>query len=628
MVVRIHPGQWCPSVLVGALALLASPAWGAAAQVSVTGADTTAVAADASDALGQARAAQARYERARERTFPFTFASGGGPCDEVVGRLCTWFGEGEWIPEPEPAEARRLREGLLAELDSLQTLVPGDAWILGQRVWHRAEGGAWEDALATARVCGAAAPWWCSALEGLALHGLGRSAASERAFEHAVRALDGVAPERARDWRVPERAVDDEAGAWLRALEREGPDALALGLERLWALADPLYLVDGNDRLSEHYARWTVATLKDGARNPFRLRWGRDLEELTVRHGWEIGWERTASTQLGGSFGVIGHRHAEGREYMPSGETLVEPAAARVESFLADRRSPRSLHTPRYAPILLPMESQFAVFPRADRMVLVATAALPEDTSFHALHEHARPWMEPGEQATQPDVRGLFALDVESGRRFERRAEGSTEGALMLEIPVGPYWISVESWSPAQMRAGRARLGLERVPAPPDVAVLSDPLLLQGGQGVPQSLAEALPSVLPTVEVEPRQRVAIAWEVSGLGFRPETFRFTLSVERTDRGLFRRLGEWVGVARRPPSLGLSWEEPGPDRPTHQFHALELDLPDLDPGRYEITLVLATPGRSDVSTRRTFTVVPPRLVRPIAVPDHRIRRGRRA
>jgi hypothetical protein len=179
----------------------------------------------------------------------------------------------------------------------------------------------------------------------------------------------------------------------------------------------------------------------------------------------------------------------------------------------------------------------------------------------------------------------------------------------MLEIPVGLYWISVESWSPAQMRAGRARLGLERVPAPPDVAVLSDLLLLEGGQGVPQSLAEALPSVLPTAEVEPRQRVAIAWEVSGLGFRPETFQFTLSVERTDRGLFRRLGELVGVAARPASLGLSWEEPGPDRPTHQFHALDLDLPDLDPGRYEITLVLTTPGRSDVTATRTFTVVNP-------------------
>jgi len=307
--------------------------------------------------------------------------------------------------------------------------------------------------------------------------------------------------------------------------------------------------------------------------------------------------------------GIIGHRHPEGREYMPSGETLTEPAAARAESFLADRRSPRSLHTPRYAPTILPMEGNLAVLVRGDRMVLVATATLPEDTSFHALHDHARPWKEPGSQARSPDTRGLFALDVESGRLFEARVEGSTEGPVTLDLPVGAYLISVESWSPALRHAGRLRLGIRRARTPPDVAALSDLLLLRGGEGAPQMLSEALPLVLQGDEIRPGQRVAIAWEVSGLGFRPETFRFTLSVERTDRSVFRRLGELVGVAERPASLGLSWEEPGPDRPTHQFHALDLDLPELDPGRYEITLVLHTPGRSDVIARRTFTVVNP-------------------
>jgi hypothetical protein len=571
--------------------------------VSVAGSDTAVVVADSADAAGRARAAQASFERLRERYFPFTFASGGAPCDEVVGRLCTWYGEGEWTPAPEPEEARRLREELLAELDSLQVLIPSEGWILGQRVWYRGEADDWAGGLATARACGAE-PWWCSALEGLALHGLRRYSEAELAFDRALEHMD---VERARRWLVPERAIDDDARDWLRRMERQSADSLALALDRLWRLADPLYLVEGNDRKSAHYARWTVATLRDGARNPFRLRWGADLEELTVRHGWEAGWERSPSPQLGGPFQITGHKHPEGREYMPSGRTLAAPAAAEPETFLADRRRAKSLHTPWYAPVLLPMDGQLAVFPRGDRMVVVATAFLPEDTSFHAEHDHARPWMEAGEQAGLAPRIGLFALPVDGGPPVERQVGGALGGAVMVDLAAGAYVISAESWNPGERRAGRLRRGVVRDAAPPDVAVLSDLLLLAGARPAPASIAEALPAALLRAELRAGEPLAIAWEVSGLGLRPELFQFEVSVTRTDRNILRRVGELLGLAERPASLALAWEEPGPDRPTHQFRHLDLELPDVEPGRYEITLVLSTAGRSDAITRQALTVL---------------------
>lgn len=576
----------------------------AAGQVAVSGTDTATVVADPEDVLGRARAAQANYVRRRERFFPVTFASAGGPCDEVVGRLCTWYGEGEWYPEPEPEGARELREGFIAELDSLQALIPGDGWVLGQRVWYHAEGGDWEGALAVAHACGEVARWWCAALEGFALHGLGRFREAERAFD---RALAGMDPEVARAWRVPERAVGSDVRDRLRALERERPDSIPAALGRLWLLADPLFLVEGNDRLTEHYARWTVATLKDGARNPFRLRWGDDLEELTVRHGWEIGWERAPSRTLGGPFQITGHKHPEAREYLPSGEALREPQATSAEDFLADRRRPRSLYAPAYAPVILPLEGQLAILPRGDRMVVVATAFLPEDTSFHAEHEHERSWMEPGSQEGMPDRIGLFAIPVGGGRMLEDRHTGTAQGALQLDLPAGAYVLSVESWSPEARRAGRLRLGLDRSAVPEDVAVLSDILLLEGGRPTPGSLSEALPAALPRAEIRPGQRLAIAWEVAGLGFRSEVLEFAVSVDRTDRGVLRRIGEFLGLSERPPSLALSWQEQGPDRPTHHFRHVDLDLPELEPGDYEITLLLRTRGRSDAVTRRALTVV---------------------
>ena len=146
-------------------------------------------------------------------------------------------------------------------------------------------------------------------------------------------------------------------------------------LARVWHLADPLYLVDGNDRLTAHYARWTVATLRDRARNPFHISWGRDLDELTVRHGWELGWERSASRSFTSVENVIGHKHPEGRDYLPSGRALQDPVAASVEVLSPGKVRPRSLYAPRYAPVLLPMEGQLAVFPRGTRMAIVACAS-------------------------------------------------------------------------------------------------------------------------------------------------------------------------------------------------------------------------------------------------------------
>lgn len=603
VVVRIHPGQSMrfPRLLAAVLAVTA-PA-GLAAQVAVTGSDTLEIVADPGDVLGAARSRQAAFERARERHLPRTLGSHGGPCDEVVGRLCSWYGEGEWYPTPEPEELRKLRADLVADLDSLQGLIPSDSWVLGQRVWYRADGGDWSGALDAAHGCGAVPSWWCAALEGFALHGLHRFPEAAAAFEHA---LSGMDPELALEWRVPDRAVDSDGRAILAAAVTAADETLQSILDRLWWLSDPLYLVEGNDRMTAHYARWTVATLKDGARNPYRLSWGRDLEELTVRHGWEIGWERSWASTPGSRSDITGHKDPEGRDYLPSGRALADPTTASASDLVADRRRPRSLYAPSYAPVLLPMDGQLALFPRSDRIAIVATHFLPVDTTYHAEHDHPRPWMDAGDQVGLADRIGLFAVPVDRGTRAAEQRLGSTEGALMVEVPAGAWVVSAESWSPERRRAGRLRIGFDRAPVPLDVATLSDLLLLSPTAVAPSSLDEALPHALGVPEIDAGQGLAIAWEVAGLGLRPETLQFAVAVERVDRGLLRRIGEVLRLATQPVSVALSWEEPGPDRPAQHFRHLDLALPPLDPGAYVVTLTLRTAGRGDVVSRRTFRV----------------------
>ncbi len=476
------------SVLTWLLATLAPPS--ASAQVSVVGDDTTAVVVDPGDALSAAKSAQASFERRREYYLPISYAPGGGSCDEVVGRLCVRFGEDGWMPEPEDERVQELRAELLVRLDSIQRLIPSDGWVLGQRVWYRGEAGDWSSALAAARSCGSVDPWWCAALEGLALHGLHRYEAAEAAFDRALGAMDTT---RAREWRLPEESLDSDGRHVLEALERDGGAPLDIVLDRLWWLADPLYLVDGNDMRTAHYARWTVATLKRDAKNLYRLSWGDDLRELTVRHGWEIGWERSPARFPGDPWRVTGHNQPGAVDFMPAGSVLTDPASSAFDDLGADLSSPHTLYAPAYAPVLLPMQGQLALFPRGDRLVVVATQFLPEDTTYFARRDEPRAWMEAGDQAGMPDRIGLFAVPVAGGRRRETVLDGTDRGALMLNLPMGRYVISSESWSPSRRRAGRQRVGVDRERAPDDIATLSDVLLLERADTPPSSLADALP---------------------------------------------------------------------------------------------------------------------------------------
>ena len=565
--------------------------------------DTVTVVIDSSESQGIARAAQARFERRRIRYFPLILGSANGACDERVGRFCSWYDEGDWYPRPELVEAEELREELLFLLDSIQALLPGDGWLLGQRVWYLSEARRWEEALEAARSCGTAEPWWCAALEGFSLHGLERYVEADRVFSIAIDQMDN---EKSLWWRVPRWVMDDDGQNALKEAAISSSEALDNLLERLWLLADPLYLAEGNDRKTSHYARWTVAKIREEAKNPYRISWGNDLDELTIRHGWELGWNRTSDAGFTTVEDVIGHKHPEGRDYMPPGKMLNTPSLAAPGDLRADVDRPRSLYAPAYAPVLLPMEGQVAFFPRGSRVVVVGTHFLPDDTTRHVGHDHPIPWLDPGTQDGMLDRAGIFLVPLDGARIKSAQVMGHTEGALSLEVPSGSYVLSIETWNPRKRRAGRLRMGFESQPVPEDVASLSDILMLRPSSKEPEVLAAALPQALKKAEILTGQTFAIAWEVSGLGFRSETLLFEVSVSPINRGVLRQIGEFLRITKPARPLRLSWEESGPLSPGPLFRYLNLDLPNLKAGEYEVRMVLKTVGRADAVSARVFSV----------------------
>jgi hypothetical protein len=593
-----------PLALVGSLSLLIAPPL---LSTAVAGQETvrfTSVseAVDSADVRDRARSAQARFERYRRLHLPSTWGGWGGQCDEVIGRMCMRYGEDDWEPVTEAPEVRAAREELLMELRGAGDRIPGDTWITGQRIFYLGEVGRWPEAVRIADACRGGEEGWCDALRGLAYHGAQRFVDAERAFDAA---LSAMSPERAGRWRDPSVLLEDRGDVLRDAQGAPSPDGL---VARAWQLADPLFLKPGNDRLTEHYARRTVSRIRSGSRSAYGMSWGADLEELLVRYGWEVGWERTrAGPGESRSTGVVGHHHPESLTYMPPPAAIARPAAADEGAWELSPDRPRSAYAPLYAPVATPADVQIARFWRGDSVLVVAAYRMtppddedrPDGSLLRRLDSDVPP--------DQPVEAGLFLLPEVGGSLQGATSTAGPVGRLSLQVPAGAYLASVESLIPELGRASRTRLGLVADTLPPDVPALSDALLLDAGPGMPETLAVAIDQAWPGNAILPGQPLGVAWEVTGLGPEAVSMAYRLTVEKRDRGLVERVGSLVGLFGGGPEVQVSWSEQGGGGARRQFRATDVDLTSLDAGRYRLTLELELPGRSTMAVHRTLRVV---------------------
>jgi hypothetical protein len=642
-------------------------------------------AADSLVLLAQAKDVQARYERFREQRMPPQLADLTRRCDDMVGRYCFRFPDhldvDDWrAPEPS-VELELGRTRLLSDLADIAAKIPGDLWILGQRVYYLTDMGAWANAANVARRCGGGTHWWCTALSGYVHHESGLWTVADEAFQ---RALQEMPPDTAALWTAPEYLFDESvrdiyAGA-------DGRESLE---EHIWLLSDPLYLVEGNDRKTEHFARQVLVRLGAEAVNGTGLEWQDDLEEITIRWGAPEGWSRERDVPKGDTMTdsrrMVSHRR--GQEFFPPVEALADPSLlapggwtlgerARLElreggppvdplassgllaaltqstsptggtvdlnGIIRDgvaRSGPWTGYTAPYATDIDVLDTQVARFRRGDSLLVVGayapgpkqprdfTAGPPppprrpagrdvraerdvsrSDTQarrnpFGRVEEEPIPFMP---EARDGNVEsGLFLVDTESGDAHEVRGDGP-EGALKLQLPNGHYVVGVEAFNPRTKRAWRDRYGLWQDPIVPGLAAISDLLILRGGGEIPTSLDEALPAALPAVRIEAGQAFKLAWELYGL--RPgEMARVRIGVDR-GTGLLGQVGEFLRLLEPDEPVVMTFEDAGPDVPGTVFRAVELNLPDLEPGEYRLSVEIELEGREPMTVGRLIRILP--------------------
>lgn len=549
----------------------------------------TPAAIDSADAHSRARALQNRFERRRVRDLPRTLSGGSHPCDAIIGRLCIWDDDDDdWKPREEPESIRVARLKLLADLESLARSVPGDHWIFGQRIRYGVEAGLLAEAASLARRCGLPGRWRCDAYLGYVRHHREDFTGAESSFDRALAAMP--ADTRGR-WTDPHDLLNGELRDWM---EDQADSAAAA--TRLWALADPLFLAEGNERRSAHLSRWVYAMSSEGARSPHQLRWADDMTEAVVRYGWPIAWERswpragqsTSSVQVTGRDPPASMRTVPPRDVLDGG-----PDREDAVVWIVPDGHARSVYLPTYLDSLGGLDGQAGRFWRSGGVMVVGVAAVPNPYAGM-----------PGEHNADT---GLF---VEAGGEVWTLGRAAAETGDVVRLAGLAPWAdrgvaSLETWSPALRRAYRLRAGFGMRRLPPDLLAISDLMLLEAG-AEPADLRQMINVTRASTDVAPDEDLTVAFEVYGLGFRAEGVGFSAWVEKRDDGVLSRLGRWLRVRGPREEVSVRWEESGPDGPGPVFRTLRLGLPGLDPGQYQVVLEISVPGRGPLTGRRAFRV----------------------
>jgi hypothetical protein len=582
---------------------------------------------DSSDLVSEMRDRQAEFESFRESRIPVSADTGQGRCDVPIGRMCMWFGgEDETAFPPEPAETAVARMDLVGDLAATFDTVK-DPWVLGQLVYYLAESGDLRAAARAAERCGLTQSWWCDALFGYALHLDGRYVEAEAAFRRAVAALPAEEKEEER-WRTPRYIFTPGAEDRFAEMDSAGRERT---WDTFWRLSDPLFLVEGNDRLTEHYARLVVARNQEDAANPYGMMWGDDLEETIVRYGRNIGWSRVISVPGGLAIAsdprsIVGHNDPQSRGYLFPEEFLEAPADIPPESWITTPREARAWYAAPYAPDFRGLDTQVARFRRGDEMLVVAayqptpperdpfadsTAAVPEPrnpfarrSSFGQSEPDAPT---PGANLDEGPVEAGFFLVPEWGGDMVSTEGSDREGVFSMTAPQGRYVSSVEVFEPEGKRAWRARQGVSQEPVVRGLVALSDLLILREDAPVPNDLDEAIPLARPGIRVGSNERFIVAWEVYGLGVN-QPVQVTLGFTSGRPGFLARVGQFLGVIEPEQPVEISFGDAGGDQVETLFRAIALELPNLDPGEYTLHLRLELPGREPTISSRPIIVTP--------------------
>ena len=525
------------------------------------------------------------------------------------------------------------RQALLDYFARANEVLPSNEWVVGQRVRLLVDQRNLDDALRVARGCRADA-WWCEQLTGYVLAMRGEWVAAESVFVGAHARLP-----------APERCSRSDLTDLLDSLGRNAyakvpcADRAALN-ERIWWLADPLYIDPGNDRRAEQHVRDVLLEFRRMLDRDERYSWhpaagGDALRRMILRYGWPTYtyWNGLRNDASHSSY-LVSHQTAMNEPYstfeygagrvhaFPAWGAVADPLRARASHWMisdtarADQWSeslwwPREHFGPRRPLVQLP-EPQVA-FLRRDNHVIVAAAS---DLEAGELVRRAGAPIEA--TLVLSDAPGVFE-QAGTGR-------GLVGEPLVAraDIRPRPTIMSIEFRAPGAQGppGGRTRLSIAP-PAtlaalPPGGVAISEPVVLRAppdGGELRNEMDSAIVRMAGSTRVPASKRIGVYWETYGL--RPaDSVNVAIWIERfTPQGVMRRFGIALRVATDLNTpIAMSWSEPDPSHRSYVIYgdvpivgrSVVLDVSTLPRGEYWLDVAAGKPGQEPVRGRRAFSV----------------------
>ncbi|KPJ94457.1 MAG: hypothetical protein AMS18_03650 [Gemmatimonas sp. SG8_17] len=506
-----------------------------------------------------------------------------------MGRFCYWYdSEGSWTQQPAHEQIVVERARFLAKLDSAATLLPNDSWIVGQRVRYLLETDSADAALSVTAEC-AADEWWCMALRGYVQHNLSDFAAAEASFAIA---LEKMPPWHACEWRDISLLLSGDLLEEYRKLECSE----RMGLERrVWWLADPLYMVPGNERETEHYSRMVANELLMVSASPRRMPWRDDNRELLIRYGPVIGWERArARSPSLATSELIGHHRKGSQHFIPPPVFVSDPSIILPGQWDIDPERPRSRYGPGYATEFVWLEHEITLFRRGNSAIAVAAFTSPQSTANDTMAPLNR-------------LRLQCALVLTANETAPALIERSHNCAPVAgTVPLSQMLVSVEALVPSDSVAARGRYWLDlhqRLSTNSGEPTLSEILLTEPLEHPPQELESAIPHALPPSTIAPGGQIGLYWELYGAAGSPQLAVVSLTVEKVGKGFMRKAAEWIGlVGDRKDHIQMRWEDSIIPR-AYSPRSITVQLSPQMEGTYLITVqVRLETGAEAVRTRR--------------------------
>ena len=531
---------------------------------------------DPSEINHRARGLQDRFERRRRQMLPKFYAGTADHC-LIVGRFCEWHPklEADVVPN-EGDNIRRARAELLAELARAAAAVPGDDWIAGQRIRYLTEAHD-TSAVTVARSC-RATRWWCDALLGLALHVNEDFIGADSAFSAALAAMP---PLTRCHWMNLSPLLDDDIRGTYRKMscaEREALNA------RIWWLADPLFMVAGNERRTEHFSRVLHTALQGDATNTYGLSWGGDLAELILRFGWAEKWTQEPPANpypIEQRVSITGHEREPGFHFFATQRPPDSVAQIADSLFEIDQFPPREQYSPVYAKGFVHLDAQVARFRRGDSTQVIAAFDVSADTIF-SRHKFAAAVVAMGDETATPAIAEI--------------AESPVKNVLAVKTSWKSQLVGVELLAKDSAAAARWRSGLAEIPLDSARISVSDLLFVDDGQSLPTDLTEAIPRAHGGTRFDRGKQVGLFWELYGKAPADSALPMSLTITPVDEGFLRRAFRALRISPKVSPLNIRWQENGAAGMLSARSVL-LDLSLVPAGKYAVKLEV---GNSPAAT----------------------------